>query len=88
MPTAVEMWDPYKVLDISRDASEEEIKAAYKRMVNHIVILSVVILILVFQARRWHPDRHTTGKEIAAQNFIEVRSISVLQLGLLTISSG
>ena len=45
MPTAIEMRDPYKVLDISRDASEEEIKAAYKRMVNHIVILSVVILI-------------------------------------------
>jgi len=48
------MNDPCKVLDVSRDASEDEIKAAYKRM-----------------ARRWHPDRHISGKEKAAQNFIE-----------------
>lgn len=42
------------MLDISRNASEDEIKAAYKRI-----------------ARRWHPDRHVSGKETAAQKFIE-----------------
>jgi hypothetical protein len=32
--TQVEKNDPYKILDVSRDATEDEIKTAYKKMVK------------------------------------------------------
>ncbi|KAI5983408.1 hypothetical protein EDD15DRAFT_2390902 [Pisolithus albus] len=49
--------DYYAILGLTNDASDNEIRAAYKKL-----------------ALQWHPDRHLSGKERAAQIFIEVNT--------------
>lgn len=49
--------DYYAILGLTNDASDNEIRAAYKKL-----------------ALQWHPDRHLSGKEHAAQIFIEVNT--------------
>ncbi|KAL4072752.1 DnaJ domain-containing protein, partial [Scleroderma yunnanense] len=49
--------DYYVILGLVRNASDDEIRAAYKKL-----------------ALQWHPDRHLSGKEHAAQKFIEVNT--------------
>ncbi|KAG6334489.1 hypothetical protein ID866_4600 [Astraeus odoratus] len=49
--------DYYAVLGLTNDASDDEIRAAYKKL-----------------ALQWHPDRHLSGKERAAQRFIDVNT--------------
>ncbi|KAG1739184.1 uncharacterized protein EDB91DRAFT_397116 [Suillus paluster] len=57
MPAAFRRPDHYSILGLTVDATDDDIRAAYKKM-----------------ALQWHPDRHLTGKEHAAQMFVEVNS--------------
>ncbi|OAX42473.1 DnaJ-domain-containing protein [Rhizopogon vinicolor AM-OR11-026] len=57
MPAAIRNPVYYNVLGLTVDASDEEIRAAYKKL-----------------ALQWHPDRHMTNKEHAAQMFVEVNT--------------
>lgn len=49
--------DYYAVLGLTNGASDDGIRAAYKKL-----------------ALQWHPDRHLSGKEHAAQMFIDVNT--------------
>ncbi|KIM67626.1 hypothetical protein SCLCIDRAFT_1112754 [Scleroderma citrinum Foug A] len=49
--------DYYAILGLAGNASDGEIRAAYKKL-----------------ALQWHPDRHLSGKEHAAQKFIKVNT--------------
>ncbi|KAG0706743.1 hypothetical protein DFH29DRAFT_899796 [Suillus ampliporus] len=57
MPAASRRPDHYSVLGLAVDATDDDIRAAYKKL-----------------ALQWHPDRNLTGKEHAAQMFVEVNT--------------
>lgn len=69
----------YAILDLSSGASEEEIRLAYKKLVSAVhlsMLLHVHKASSVFQALKWHPDRHLDNKEDAQEKFIEVCIVS------------
>jgi DnaJ-class molecular chaperone len=78
--------DYYKLLGVSKDASEDDIKRAYKKMVtssspfpwSHSDITQ-------FQALKWHPDRNA-GSEEASTKFKQVSRRIFIPSLLLTIS--
>jgi DnaJ family protein B protein 4 len=66
--------DYYKLLGIDKNASEEDIKKAYKKMVSHWSFFSLIVANPdphIQQALKWHPDRNK-GSEQANQKFKEV----------------
>lgn len=68
--------DYYAILGLAGNASDGEIRAAYKKLVRPVVILHSIPFIsdgFLLKALQWHPDRHLSGKEHAAQKFIKVR---------------
>ena len=62
--------DYYKLLGIGKDATEDDIKKAYKKMVSLSARLISTIL-PESQALKWHPDRNA-GSEEASQKFKQV----------------
>lgn len=64
--------DYYKLLGVDRNASEEDIKKAYKKMVSICGDLPPSRCIdSCGQALKWHPDRNK-GSEEASQKFKQV----------------
>jgi DnaJ family protein B protein 4 len=64
--------DYYKLLGVAKDASEDDIKKAYKKMVRiPAAPLTFIADPLTAQALKWHPDRNKNSEE-ATQKFKEV----------------
>jgi DnaJ family protein B protein 4 len=73
--------DYYKLLDVSRDASDDDIKKAYKKMViiNSSLAHHPDLISPNSQALKWHPDRNA-GSEEASQKFKQVSSLLLTSL--------
>lgn len=67
--------DYYAVLGLASNASDDEIRVAYKKLVcpQRFPLHPSISNAFLPKALQWHPDRHLSGKEHAAQKFIEVR---------------
>ena len=68
--------DYYKLLEVSKDATEDDIKKAYKKMVASFSSFNQTFnsddTLPQSQALKWHPDRNA-GSEEASQKFKQVR---------------
>ena len=68
--------DYYNVLNISKDASTEDIRQAYRKESLKLVIIRVMAGVLTDPCSRTHPDRHihaTTEERKAATEKFQVR---------------
>src|ERR1700722_1155553 len=79
--------DYYNLLGVDKDASEDDIKKAYKKMVRHlpcsVLSLSLAdIKVPLVQALKWHPDRNA-GSEAASKKFQEVTSVFLSHSSLI-----
>lgn len=63
--------DFYAVLGVAKDATEEEIKRAYKKQALKVFIWSRTFLTL-----QYHPDRNTNNQEQATKKFKEVNALA------------
>lgn len=64
--------DYYKLLGVSRDANDDEIKKAYRKMVPSLLYPPRPFKLTSYlQALKWHPDRNA-GSEEASKKFKEV----------------
>ena len=71
--------DYYKLLGINRNADEDEIKKAYKKMVSSLTLFLPLIVTdpSSSQALKWHPDRNA-GSEEASKKFKEVSYLLII----------
>lgn len=77
MPVAVPPKRCFEALDLNPDHTNlEEVRIAYKKLVRcYCSCLSIHHTQSLFQALKWHPDRHNVDKEEAQQKFVEVRRV-------------
>ena len=67
--------EAHNVLGVAMDASEEQIRRAYKALVSPAFshFQRTLTDVSRAQAMKWHPDRRLQEKDEATEKFVEVR---------------
>lgn len=81
----------YEVLGLEKDASEDAVRVAYKKLVRwhcpRFHRLHKLTSRYFSKALKWHPDRHQEDKDVAQEKFIEVCTMSFMA-GDIELSCG
>lgn len=74
MPVPIPMTNYYEILELQPDASDEDIRVAYKKLVSWQSFRRTLYINGIPKALKWHPDRHLDDKDNAQTKFVEVWS--------------